>query len=60
MNRTITLILFSFFIFEKSIAQDKLNLDPTDTPRFTVTDKVWPANIGGGDVCMWNEDKATS
>ena len=30
MIRTITLILFAFFVFAQSFAQDKLNLDPTN------------------------------
>ena len=60
MIRTITLILFTFFVFAQSIAQDKLNLDPTNDSRFTVTDKVWPANVGEGDVCLWNDDKLSA
>jgi len=60
MIRTITLILFTFFVFAQSIAQDKLNLDPTTTSRFTVTDKVWPSNVGEGDVCLWNDDKLSA
>jgi len=60
MIRNFTLILFSFFVFAQSIAQDKLNLDPTNNSRFTVTDKVWPASIGEGDVCLWNDDKLSA
>ncbi|MCI2229847.1 T9SS type A sorting domain-containing protein [Polaribacter sp. MSW13] len=37
--------------------QNNLNLDASASPRFTVTDKVWPANVGEADVCLWNDDK---
>ncbi|MEN8187564.1 MAG: T9SS type A sorting domain-containing protein [Bacteroidota bacterium] len=60
MNRTITLFFFSLLIFVQSFAQDKYNLDPTTTSRFTVTDKIWPANIGEADVCLWNDDKLSA
>lgn len=44
----------TFFQF---IGQNTFNLDPTSSSRFTVTDKVWPTNVGEADVCMWNDDK---
>ena len=25
-----------------------------------MTDKVWPANVGEGDVCLWNDDKLSA
>lgn len=60
MKRYITLtLLLSLFVSLVS-AQDKLNLDPTDSPRFTVTDKVWPTNVGEADVCLWNDDKLSA
>ena len=37
--------------------EGNLNLEPTTTPRFEVTDRVWPANIGEGDVSMWYDDR---
>lgn len=38
--------------------QNIFNLDPvTAGSRFSLTDKVWPTNIGDGDVCVWNDDK---
>ena len=35
----------------------KMNLDPTSGERFTLTDIVWPANIGDANVCLWSGDK---
>lgn len=26
-------------------------------PRFQVTDKVWPKNVGEADLCLWHDDK---
>ncbi|MCK5782308.1 MAG: polysaccharide deacetylase family protein [Flavobacteriales bacterium] len=37
--------------------EGNLNLDPTTTPRFEVTDRVWPTTVGEGDVCMWYDDR---
>lgn len=40
------------------IAPDQLmNLDSPAQSRFTITDKVWPANHGEADVCLWAGDK---
>lgn len=47
----------TFFQF---IGQNTFNLDPTSSSRFTVTDKVWPTNVGEADVCMWNDDKLSA
>ncbi|MBN1127482.1 MAG: polysaccharide deacetylase family protein, partial [Chitinispirillaceae bacterium] len=29
----------------------------SEDPRFTVTDRVWPASVGEADVCLWPDDK---
>ncbi|MEP4534427.1 MAG: choice-of-anchor Q domain-containing protein [Cyclobacteriaceae bacterium] len=34
-----------------------MNLDSPTQSRFTITDKVWPANHGEADVCLWAGDK---
>lgn len=57
MNKYITLTLVFSLLTGLLLGQDKFNLDPTSTSRFTVTDKVWPANVGEADVCLWNDDK---
>ena len=57
MKRTITLSLILSLFVNLTYAQDKLNLDPTASSRFTVTDRVWPANVGEADVCLWDDDR---
>ena len=57
MKRIFTLLILMTMLHAVVQAQDKYNLDPTDASRFTVTDKVWPQNVGEGDVCLWNDDK---
>ncbi|WP_191963474.1 T9SS type A sorting domain-containing protein [Pseudotamlana haliotis] len=52
----ITLFLF-LLSFIQSIAQNEFNLDPAVGSRFSVTDKVWPTNVGEAGVCLWNDDK---
>lgn len=51
------ILLISLMTFVQSIGQNTFNLDPAVGSRFTVTDKVWPVNIGEGDVCLWSDDK---
>jgi len=34
-----------------------LNLPKPDKPRFELTDRVWPAQAGEADVCLWKDDK---
>lgn len=52
------IILFLFLtFFTQLVAQNTYNLDATGTSRFPVTDKVWPANVGEADVCLWSDDK---
>ena len=35
-----------------------LNLDETPkTPRFKVTDKIWPEKAGDASICLWADDK---
>ncbi len=60
MKQKITITIVLLAIFAQSIAQNTLNLDPTGSSRFTVTDKVWPSNVGEADVCMWNDDKLSA
>ena len=60
MKKSIALsTLLSLFV-SFTFAQDKLNLDPTTASRFTVADRVWPANVGDADVCLWNDDKLSA
>jgi hypothetical protein len=34
------------------------NLDePSPSPRFPVTDRVWPENVGDASLCLWHDDK---
>ncbi len=28
-----------------------------DKPRFTITDRVWPQQVGEASVCLWKDDK---
>lgn len=58
IKTTILLLLLMSFI--QSIGQNTFNLDPAVGSRFTVTDKVWPTNVGEGDVCLWNDDKLSA
>ena len=37
--------------------EQRLNLYGTPTPRFTVTDRVWPQNHGEAHVCLWKGDR---
>jgi len=39
------------------LSNQKLNLPSSITPRFTITDKVWPSNHGDSNVCLWGDDK---
>lgn len=39
-----------------SANQQRVLLAP-DGPRFEITDRVWPANIGEADICLWKDDK---
>lgn len=34
-----------------------LNLPAVTSPRFTVTDRVWPQNTGEPSLAMWSQDK---
>ncbi|MGB1010597.1 MAG: polysaccharide deacetylase family protein [Thiolinea sp.] len=34
-----------------------LNLPAVTSPRFTVTDRVWPDTVGGLSLAMWSQDK---
>ena len=57
MYKKSSLILFLLMSFVQVNGQNTFNLDPTASNRFTTTDKVWPANVGEADVCLWNDDK---
>ena len=57
MNKSIIIFLISLVTCSQSFGQNEFNLGSSNGSRFSVTDKVWPANIGDGDVCMWNDDK---
>ncbi|WP_139957577.1 T9SS type A sorting domain-containing protein [Flavicella sediminum] len=57
MIKTKTFLLLLAIPFIQITGQNTLNLDSASSARFTVTDKVWPTNIGEGDVCMWSDDK---
>jgi len=38
--------------------KNRFNLsEKPDKPRFEVTEKRWPANIGEADICLWHDDK---
>ncbi len=40
-----------------AVAGEQLRtLGAPDGERFTITDKVWPANPGQADVCLWKDD----
>lgn len=35
-----------------------LNLpDPKGAPRYAITGRVWPSNLGEASICMWKDDK---
>ena len=57
MQKKYSLILLLLMSFVQLNGQNTFNLNPTSSPRFTISDKVWPANIGEADVCLWNDDK---
>lgn len=60
MLKNHTALYLLLIVFVQSVAQNTLNLDPTGTSRFSVTDKAWPLNVGEADVCMWNDDKLSA
>ena len=33
------------------------HLPPAESPRFTLTDRVWPEHPGDAHVCLWKDDK---
>ncbi|MFY0713502.1 T9SS type A sorting domain-containing protein [Seonamhaeicola sp. NFXS20] len=57
MYKKITIFLIALLPIFKSSGQNLFNLDPAVGSRFSITDKVWPTNVGEGDVCLWNDDK---
>ena len=57
MQKKYSLILLLLLSFIQLNGQNTFNLNSTTSPRFTTTDKVWPANVGEADVCLWNDDK---
>ncbi|MEN8120613.1 MAG: Ig-like domain-containing protein [Bacteroidota bacterium] len=63
MKRSLLLLVIATLIalpFGQLKAQQLMNLDPPTGSRFTVTDKVWPANHGQADVCLWQDDKLSA
>ena len=44
------------------VSEGKLrNLAETPvTPRFPITDKVWPAKAGEASICLWEDDKVAA
>lgn len=56
MKRIIT-TLFSIALITGAFAQDKLNIEKTNTSRFVVGDRTWPANVGEAEVCLWEDDR---
>ena len=42
---------------QQTFAQNLMNLDPTESQRFTVTEKSWPTEHGQAEVCLWKQDK---
>lgn len=38
-------------------ARQLSNLPASDAPRFAITDRVWPDEVGDAHVCLWQDDK---
>lgn len=60
MRKKYTILFLLLMTFFQFIGQNTFNLDATVSSRFTVTDKVWPTNVGEADVCLWNDDKLSA
>ena len=38
-------------------ANQKHTLTAPSSPRFEITDRVWPTKVGEADICLWKDDK---
>ena len=60
-SRTLSALVMMVCVFAAgpiadALAQDLTNLGYATGPRFTLTDKTWPASPGDADVCLWKDD----
>lgn len=60
------LLIFNISLNAKSLLDEsdnnsdnnqKMNLDATTGERFSLTDIIWPTDIGDANVCLWSDDK---